>query len=190
MELRPACPDDIGAIEALIDRAVIGLMAPDYDVAALRASVGPLFGVDRQIIDDGTYYIVEHDGRIVGAGGWSFRSVLFGGDATGGRDEARADPRRDPAHIRAYYVDPNHARSGIGTSLLLRSEASAIDAGFSRLALGATLTGVRFYERHGFVAGEHFTFTLPGGIPFTLRHMTKVLPAPSAPADMPNRPAG
>ena len=178
MELRRARPSDIGPIETLIDRAVTQLMAPDYDTALLRSSVGPLFGVDRQIIDDGTYYVVEHEGRIVAAGGWSFRNVLFGGDAVGTRDDKRSDPVSDSAHIRAYYVDPDYTRSGFGTLLLQKSEGAAVDFGFSRFALGSTLTGVTFYERHGYTAGEHFNFKLPGETLFPLRHMTKTLPVP------------
>ena len=171
--LRRADRGDVAAIEALIERSVMGLMGRDYDEAALRASIGPLFGVDGQIIDDRTYFVVERDGAIVAAGGWSFRRVLFGGDAAGGRDDARADPARDAAHIRAYYVDPGHARTGLGLLLLRHSESEAAAAGFWRFALGATLTGVPFYERHGYVAGERFSFELPGGVAFALRHMTK-----------------
>lgn len=144
--LRPAREDDVAAVEALIARSVPGLMGRDYDDAALRASIGPLFGVDRQIVDDRTYYVVDHAGAVVAAGGWSFRQTLFGGDAVGERNSARADPERDAAHIRAYYVDPDQARRGLGTLILRRSEADAA-----------------------------FVFELPGGIRFTLRHMTKSL---------------
>ncbi len=180
MELRLARRGDIEAISTLISRSVMALMSRGYADAALRESVGALFGVDGQIIDDGTYYVAEREGAIVGAGGWSFRRVLFGGDATGERDEARADPATDAAHIRAYYVDPGHARSGLGTLILRRSETEAAKMGFRRLALGATLTAVSFYERHGYVAGERFTFALPSGFPFTLRHMAKSLAHPAA----------
>ena len=175
MGLRQAHRDDIEAIEVLIARAVMGLMGREYDEAALRASIGALFGVDRQVIDDGTYMVLECQGAIIGAGGWSFRRVLFGGDATGGRDQGIADPHDEPAHMRAYYVDPDHSRSGFATLILRHSELEATKAGFRRLALAATLTGVPFYERHGYVKGARFTFMLPGDIPFVLQHMTKSL---------------
>lgn len=190
--LRPARRDDIGAIERLIERSVLTLMRNEHDAASLRRSIGPLFGVDRQIIDDGTYAVIERDGLIVAAGGWSDRRVLFGGDATGARDHARVDPARDPAHIRAFYVDPAHARGGLGAALLRHSERSAIRLGFRRFALGATLTGVPFYQRHGYEAGEIFTFLLPDGHPFPLRHMSKmvVTPSPGHPDALPTeRPA-
>ena len=178
MNLRLARRGDIEAIGVLISRSVIGLMGREYTDAELGASIGALFGVDGQIIDDQTYYVVERGGAVVAAGGWSFRRVLFGGDATGHRDEARANPETEAAHIRAYYVDPDHARSGLGTLILRHSEKEAGQIGFRRFALGATLTGVPFYERHGYVAGERFTFALPGGLAFVLQHMVKSL-APS-----------
>ena len=175
MSLRLAGRGDIEAIEKLISRSVMGLIGGQYSEAALRASIGALFGVDGQIVDDRTYYVVERDGMIVAAGGWSFRRVLFGGDATGDRDDARADPETEAAHIRAFYVDPEHARAGLGWLILRQSETEAGRIGFRRFALGATLTGVPFYERHGYVAGECFTFALPGGLAFGLRHMVKTL---------------
>lgn len=173
MRIRTARLSDVTAIEALIERSVMALMAGEYSEDQRRASVGPLFGVDRRIVQDGTYCVVEEAGRLVGAGGWSFRRTLFGGDAVSGRDDAEAVPGVDPANIRAYYVDPGAARSGIGTALLLRSEAEAARRGFTRLEMGATLTGRPFYARHGYRVGEAFSFALPGGLMFPLVRMDK-----------------
>ena len=109
----------------------------------------------------------------MGSGGWSFRRTLFGGDAVGGRDDTRAVPGKEAAHIRAFYVDPAAARSGVGSLLLRRSEADATEAGFNRFTMGATLTGKLFYARHGYRPGAEFSFPLPGGIAFPLLHMNK-----------------
>jgi GNAT superfamily N-acetyltransferase len=172
MHIRRARPADIAEIETLIARAVMALME-EYSLEQRRASIGPLFGVDRQIIEDGTYYVVEQAGRLVGGGGWSFRRTLFGGDAVTNRDDSRLVPGVDPAHIRAFYVDPNAARTGIGTQLLLQSEADAAALGFTRYDMMATLTGVPLYARHGYHAGSQLLFTLPGGLEFPLVHMGK-----------------
>ena len=157
----------------MIARSVMELMGQEYSLEQRRASIGPLFGVDRQVITDGTYYVVEHAGRLVGSGGWSFRRTLFGGDGVANRDDSRLSPDVDPAHIRAFFIDPGAARSGIGTQILLRSEADAAARGFSRYDMAATLTGRPFYARHGYRAGEELLFTLPGGIRFPLVHMEK-----------------
>jgi GNAT superfamily N-acetyltransferase len=173
MQIRKARLADIAEIEPMIARSVMELMGHEYTLEQRRASIGPLFGVDRQIIEDGTYYVVEQAGRLVGSGGWSFRRTLFGGDAVANRDDSRLDPDVDPARIRAFYIDPGAARTGIGTLILLRSEADAAAQGFSRYDMMATLTGRPFYARHGYRAGDAFSYTLPGGLGFPLIHMEK-----------------
>jgi GNAT superfamily N-acetyltransferase len=173
MPIRTAGLADIAEIEAMIARSVMELMGQEYSLEQRRASIGPLFGVDRQIIEDGTYYVVEHAGRLVGSGGWSFRRTLFGGDGVANRDNSRLDPDVDPAHIRAFFIDPGAARAGIGTQILLQSEADAAARGFSRYDMMATLTGRPFYARHGYRAGSAFSYTLPGGLGFPLVHMGK-----------------
>jgi GNAT superfamily N-acetyltransferase len=173
MQIRKARLEDIAAIEPMIARSVMELMGQDYSLEQRRASIGPLFGVDRQIVEDGTYYVVEQAGRLVGSGGWSFRRTLFGGDRVANRDDSRLNPDVDAAHIRAFFIDPSAARAGIGTQILLRSEADAAALGFSRYDMMATLTGRPFYARHGYHAGSAFSYTLPGGLGFPLVHMEK-----------------
>jgi GNAT superfamily N-acetyltransferase len=173
MQIRQARLADRAEIESMIARAVMELMGQEYSLEQRRASIGPLFGVDRQIIEDGTYYVVEEAGRLVGSGGWSFRRTLFGGDAVANRDDSRLVPGVHPAHIRAFYIDPSAARTGIGTRLLLQSEADAAAQGFTRYEMMATLTGVPFYARHGYRAGSPFLFTLPGGLGFPFVRMGK-----------------
>ena len=151
------------------------LMEPDYSLEQRRHSIGSLFGVDTQIIEDGTYYAVEAGSRLVGCGGWSFRRTLFGGDGVQDRNNARADPGTDPAHLRAFYVEPDCARQGIATLILEASEAAASAYGFRTMELGATLTGERFYRRCGYRPGHPIPFSLPGGGEFALVHMEKTI---------------
>jgi GNAT superfamily N-acetyltransferase len=173
MQIRKARLADIAQIEPMIARSVMELMGQDYSLEQRRASIGPLFGVDQQIIEDGTYYVVEQAGRLVASGGWSFRRTLFGGDGVANRDNSRLNPDADPAHIRAFFIDPSAARAGIGTQILLQSEADAAAQGFSRYDMMATLTGRPFYARHGYRAGSEFSYTLPEGLGFPLVHMEK-----------------
>ena len=173
MQIRKARLGDIAEIESMIARSVMALMGREYSLEQRQASIGPLFGVDRQIIEDGTYYVVEDAGRLVGSGGWSFRRTLFGGDGVANRDDSRVTPGVDPAHIRAFYIDPGAARTGVATRILLQSEADAAAQGFSRYEMAATLTGRPFYARHGYHAGNELLFTLPGGVTFPLIHMAK-----------------
>lgn len=125
--LRKATLDDRPAIAELIAVSARGLSQGDYTEEQIESAIGTgVFGVDTQLIADGTYYIAEFDGRMVGCGGWSRRRTLFGGDTFADRASERLDPACEPAKIRAFFVDPAWARRGIGRALLERCEAPAM----------------------------------------------------------------
>ena len=172
--IRPAQAADIPAIEALLPLSIHGLQADSYSRAQREAAIGPVFGVDTQLIRDGTYFVVEADGQVVGCGGWSFRRTPFGGDASA-RDEAELDPATDSARIRAFFVHPDYARRGIGSLIMRHCEAAAMARGFRRLELTATLAGEPLYARHGFEALKRFDFELPDGQGLPLVLMEKRL---------------
>src|SRR6266851_7625115 len=176
--VRKATPADIPQIEALIARSARGLSAEDYRPSQIEGALRGAFGVDTQLLADQTYFIAEEAGRIVGCGGWSFRSTLFGSDARTGRDSSILDPRTQAAKIRAFFVDPADARRGIGTLLLEHCENAARARGFSRVELMATLPGVKLYAARGYVGAPmvHFDVGLGESIEFIPMH--KVLVAP------------
>ena len=173
--LRLATPADAPDITTLIERSVTGLQAGDYSEAQRRGAIGQVFLVDHGLIADGTYFVVEaEEGHLAGAGGWSTRKALHGGHTHGDTGE-RIDPATDPARIRAYFVDPDFARQGVGTMLLKACEDSALAAGFTQATMGATLTGVRLYARHGYAETGREEAPLPGGGSLTVVHMLKRL---------------
>ena len=151
--IRTSTPADQPAIEALIARSIRTLGAGDYPSATIELALKSAFGVDTQLIRDGTYFVVEDEGTLLACGGWSYRKTLFGNDARDGRDAAELDPAVDAAKIRAFFVDPSAARRGIGTLLLAHCEAAAMKRGFRRAELMATLPGVRLYEVRGYRPG-------------------------------------
>ena len=175
--LRKASLDDVPRIEALIARSARGLSAGDYRPAQVEGALRGAFGVDTQLLTDQTYFIAEEDGRFAGCGGWSFRSTLFGGDARDGRDSSVLDPRTQAAKIRAFFVDPDSARRGIGTLLLERCEREARARGFSRVELMATLPGVKLYAARGYVGGAMVRFDVGLGETIEFIPMHKVLGA-------------
>ena len=136
------------------------------------------FGVDSQLLTDETYFAVEDSGEIVGCGGWSFRSTLFGGDARADRDSSTLDPKTQAAKIRAFFVDPRHARRGIGTLLLDHCENQARAHGYSEVELMATLPGFRLYAARGYVAGCPGAFRCWIGRKHRIHPMRKRLIAP------------
>jgi GNAT superfamily N-acetyltransferase len=175
--LRKAALADRGELEGLIARSARELSAGDYRPAQVEAALQGAFGVDTQLILDGTYYVAQAAGRIVGCGGWSRRRTLFGGDARAERDATLLDPRTDAARIRAFFVDPRWARRGIGAAILARCEGDAAGEGFRRLELMATLPGVRLYAARGFVAGGLIRYEMRPGVAIEFVPMSKTLEA-------------
>jgi len=173
-KLRLATLEDVPALRELIARSIHGLGAADYTPAQIEAALQGAFGVDTVLIRDGTYFVAETPTRdIVACGGWGRRRTLFGSDARAERDESWLDPKTDAAKIRAFFVDPAHARHGIGRAILARSEAEATRAGFSSFELMATLPGVRLYAKYGYVPGPAIDHPLPGGLTIRMVPMQK-----------------
>lgn len=163
-EIRPATLADKPELEALIARSARELSKGDYTPEQIEGALRGAFGVDTQLIADGTYFVVESNGKPVGCGGWSYRRTLFGGDARSERDGGELDPRTDAAKIRAFFIDASVARQGIGRALLQECESAAQRRGFSRFELMATLPGVRLYAACGYQAREQIRYPLnPGG---------------------------
>ncbi len=170
-----ATVEDIPALEALIPLSVRALQAPWYSAAQMEAALGPVFGVDRQLIADGTYYVIRHEGRIVGAGGWSRRKSLFGGDQGRTAPDPELDPAQDPARIRAFFVHPDWARQGIGRCLLTACENAIRAAGFRTVDLVATLAGEPLYAAAGYSVTKRFDIPLSNGLPLPGVQMSKSL---------------
>jgi GNAT superfamily N-acetyltransferase len=173
--LRNAALADLDVLRALISRSARGLSAGDYKPEQVEAALRGTFGVDTQLIRDGTYFLVEaSDGGPVACGGWSYRRTLIGGDKLPGRDCGELDPRVDAARIRALFVDPLHARKGLGTMLLQRCECEARSRGFARLELMSTLPGVRLYAARGYVRSSDVRYEEVGpGVSIEFVPMTK-----------------
>jgi len=172
--IRVATLEDRPALETLIARSARALGAPDYTPEQIEGALAGAFGVDTQLIHDGTYFVIEQGGAMAACGGWSRRPTLFGGDTRAqGRDGSMLDPRVDAAKIRAFFVDPDHARQGLGGMLLEHCEAAAIEQGFVNLELMATLPGERLYAKHGYRAGAPVDHSLTPDLVIRLVPMTK-----------------
>jgi len=157
----------------LIEAAITELQQGFLDDAQI-ASSRSIMGLDTQLVDDGTYFVVECEGRVVGCGGWSRRATLYGSDHSGGRDASMLVPGRDPAKVRAMYTHPAFARRGVGRLILARCEAAAVAEGFTALDLMATLSGQPLYAAAGFEVVEHLADTT-GGAAVPLVRMRKTL---------------
>ena len=176
--LRKATLADIPALKELIARSARGLSTDEYRAEQIEGALQGAFGVDSQLLADETYFVVEDSGRIVACGGWSFRSTLFGGDARVGRDSSILDPKLKPAKIRAFFVDPGHARRGLGSLLLDHCENQARAFGYAGVELMATLPGAKLYAARGYVASPMVHFDVGSGESIQFIPMHKALFAP------------
>jgi GNAT superfamily N-acetyltransferase len=154
MTHRPARRDDLAALRGLMDAAISELQKPFLDARQI-ASSRTIMGLDTQLVDDGTYFVVEVDGELAGCGGWSRRATLYGGDQSPGRSAALLDPRTDAARVRAMYTHPRHTRKGVGRLILSLCERAAAAEGFTSVELMATLAGEPLYRACGYEAYEH-----------------------------------
>jgi len=167
--VRPATRADIPRLSQLIERSVRRLQRDDYTEPQIEGALESIFGVDTTLIDDGTYLVVEIESEIVACGG----KTLFGGDRWTQRENDVLDPAIDAAKIRAFFVDPGWARRGLGTLLLESCEHAARAAGFRRFEMGATLTGVRLYERRGYKEVDRVGVPLANGETVPVVRMVK-----------------
>jgi GNAT superfamily N-acetyltransferase len=178
IRVRKAVRADIPILHALIEASVLGLMSDTHSPAQIEGALGTILGLDTQLIADGTYFVAEagsQDGKspIVACGGWSKRKTLFGSDHREGREDVLLDPAKDAAKIRAFFVDPDWTRRGIGTQILETCESAARDAGFAHFEMGATLTGVPLYEVRGYVVAERIEVPLRNGATLPVVRMVK-----------------
>ena len=105
MELRLATMADLPRLRAVMDAAIAELQKDFLSEKQIESS-RQIMGLDTQLVEDGTYFVVEHDGEVAGCGGWSRRATLYGSDDTAGRDAHLLDPTADAARVRAMYTHP------------------------------------------------------------------------------------
>lgn len=173
--LRLAHEADVSAIEALIPLSVRALQSPYYSQAQIEAALGPVFGVDRQLIRDGTYFIAEQDGVIIGCGGWSKRRALYGGDSSREHEDELLDPQREAARIRAFFVHPDWARRGIGRGIMAACERAIRQSGFRMVDIVATLAGEPLYAFFGYAIVERYQIAMVSGMSLPVVKMSKVI---------------
>jgi N-acetylglutamate synthase-like GNAT family acetyltransferase len=171
--IRTATLSDIENLQRLIRISARTLGRAFYSESQIEGALHSAWGVDTQLIRDGTFFLAEIAGECAGCGGWSWRKTLFGADCQPGREASRLDPGIDAARIRAFFVHPGFARHGIGRRLLEQCEAAARKSGFKSAELVATLPGEPFYRRFEYAAVERITHPLEEGLSIDFVRMRK-----------------
>lgn len=175
MKLRLATADDIPEIERVMRESILGISSRTYSVQQVESSLRFVARLDRELIDDETYFVVEENGEIVGCGGWSRRGRLYAGSGPQAEDSRLLDPATEAARVRAMFVSPRFERRGIGRMILKACEDAARAVGFRRVELMAMLSGHAMYRACGFRDLETADTKLEDGTPFPLIKMEKVL---------------
>lgn len=74
--LRLATREDIPLLRELIEKSVRVLQRKDYAAEQLEAALGTAYGVDTQLIADGTYYVVEATTDLIATANCWTRGVM------------------------------------------------------------------------------------------------------------------
>ena len=170
-----ATPADAEAVDALMKASAAVLFRRFYDESQSESAVRFVAQVDPQLLADGTYFVLESNGELVGCGGWSRRDKLYTGSDGAAGDERALDPATEPARVRAMFVRADWTRRGLGRRILEECEAAARREGFNRLALVSTLPGLPLYEAYGFRRLEETEVVLPNGVSIPCVTMEKAI---------------
>jgi len=173
ISFRLAVHEDVSELEKLIPLSVRTLQAGSYTADQMDGALGSVFAVDSQLIRDGSYFVAEANGVIVGCGGWSRRKTMFGGDTMKVGEDLLLDPMKDPARIRAFFVRPGWERRGIGSQIMRLCEEAIFKAGFDRVEIVATLVGEHLYAKFGYSVLERYDIALKNGCSLPVVRMQK-----------------
>lgn len=174
IQIRLARLEDTATLVSLISESARTLQASYYTSEQIEGALGTVFAVDSQLIRDETYFIVENTLEIIGCGGWSKRKTLYGGDQSKKAEEDQLlDPSVDAAKIRAFFIHPEWARRGIGSQIMKRCEAAALEAGFKTIEIIATLAGEPLYSRFDYQVSQKFEILLPNNSTLPVVRMIK-----------------
>lgn len=170
--MRVATPADADAIDALMKESGAALFPDVYDGRQAASMVQFVSQVDPLLLEDGTYFVLEAGGELVGCGGWSRRDKLYTGGGDAG-DERLLDPATEPARVRAMFVRGDWTRRGLGRRILDACVEAAKQEGFRTLVLSATMSGLPLYLAYGFERIEDQEMTMPDGVTVTCVAMRK-----------------
>ncbi|WP_299045643.1 GNAT family N-acetyltransferase [uncultured Tateyamaria sp.] len=158
MIVRPTTKADMAAVDMLLARTYPKLLKADYPPSVLVTALPIISRARPELLVCGTYYVVEEDRLIQGAGGW-----------TPDRTEAHL------GHIRHVVTDDRAVRRGIGRRLMERCFHDARAAGVTRMECWATRTAVPFYKAVGFEDVGPIDVPLGDGILFPSVRMLRDL---------------
>lgn len=172
LTIRPARPDDLGSVDALLARSYPRLLKADYAPSVMVAAVPLIARARPELLRCGTYFVAESaEGAILAAGGWTRATP---------RGEARASATGNVRHVVCHDA---WLRRGIAGTLMRHAMQDARAAGIVTLDCLSTLTARPFYAALGFgdIGPDLGPVTVPlaPGIGFPAVRMRLRLPSPT-----------
>ena len=157
---------------------------PFYSSAQIEAALGPVYGVDRQLIRDGTYFVVEHSRpcrrlrRLEPSPG-----RLWRGPGRDPRRDAALDPVHEPARIRAFFRASRLGTTpaSVAPSFALASRR-AVTLASARRCSSPTLAGEPLYASFGYSVAERYEIPLAGGLTISRRADGQEIPSNVTPS--------
>ncbi len=133
MQIRPTTLADLAVVDALLARTYPKLLKADYPPSVLVTALPVISRARPELLSCGTYYVVEEDGVVLGAGGWT-------------------PDRKDQSlgHIRHVVTDDRALRRGVGRMVIAHCLDVARASGVSQMECWATRTAETFYQALGF----------------------------------------
>ena len=168
LTLRAARISDLAAVDGLLSRSYVRLLAPDYSSSVMVLALPIISRARPELLTSGRYYLAfAESGGLVGAGGWSMATP-----GPSDQPEGHADAGIRTGHVRHLAVDPAAVRQGVARRIMTAVFEAARAKGVLRMECLSTRTAVPFYTSVGFAAIGPVDVRLRPGIVFPAVQMT------------------
>lgn len=178
--IRLAKMADLAALKSLHAKSIRGMCSSHYGPEQIRTYLNHVGTLDPIWISDGSYFVAEDGGQLVGSGGWTLDVPPYKHyTLPTAKPEIEQAATRPTAHIRGVFVHPAWVRRGIASGIMEKAERHIAQAGYRRAELASTLNAVPFYNRLGYATRGEITFQLPDGVAVPSVSMEKELASPA-----------
>jgi GNAT superfamily N-acetyltransferase len=158
--IRRAVPADREALLDMQAQSFRVLGRHHYGPEVIEAFLTHVGTLDPHLIEDGAYFLIEHDGVIIACGGWSLQQPGYAAHAANDAELVPQLPK-----VRAVYAHALMPRQGLGRRIMAAIEADILRAGFHGACLSATLGALPLYRAIGYRGDAPVVVNLPGGHP-------------------------
>ncbi len=173
IDIRLAETADIPALRALQARSLRVLGQAYYTATQIEHFIARVGTMDDYLVTDRTYLVAEMDGELMGCGGWTTRLPGYARNSP----DAHLYADRGRVTVRSVFTEPLVARQGVGRRVMNAVENAIRGEGFHVAELGATDSGLPFYQAIGYHGLRGLQVELGNDVNFRITVMQKYLAA-------------